>query len=284
MKRLVINADDFGLHPCINEAILRGHLVGCITSASLMATGAAFEDAVHIARETPSLGVGVHLTLVAEKPLLGAGQVKSLVDREGRFPQDHIAFIRAYLTGRIEMDEIRRELTAQIERVLSAGVSVTHLDSHQHLHILPKIMDLCVALADEYKIRAIRIPAEPYGFTGGYKADLKRIVGKCGLTYLAERAREKAMRHGLASPGHFFGMLAGGHLAKRFLAAIILSLPEGSSEIMVHPGTKSEILQETFGWAYAWEEEFAAVTDWHTLQLIRDCRVKLSSFGELLHE
>lgn len=281
MKKLIINADDFGLHPLINQAIMQGHRQGCITSTSLMPTGAAFEDAVALSFQTPTLGVGVHLTLVAEKPLLDLSKVKTLVAQNGQFPQEHTAFIRKLMLGQINLNEVYLELSAQIERVVHTGLMITHLDSHQHLHVLPGIIDVVLHLAEKFKIEALRIPAEPYFFTGGYKADLKRTFGKWGLTFFARNARKKAKKKRLTVPDYFFGMLAGGHLSRPYLANIIHCLPEGSSEIMIHPGLHSEILEEAFRWNYNWEKELAAVLDKDILNTLQEKNINLTSFGAL---
>lgn len=281
MKNLIINADDFGLHPFINQAIIQGHRQGCITSTSIMPTGSAFEDAVKLGLQTPTLGVGVHLTLVAEKPLLDLSKVKTLVAQNGQFLQDHIAFIRKFMLRQIDLNEICLELAVQIERVIDTGLVITHLDSHQHLHVFPGIIDVVLHLAEKYKIKALRIPAESYFFTGGYNADLKRTFGKWGLTYFARNARKKALQKHLSMSDYFFGMLAGGHLSSCYLANIIHCLPEGSSEIMIHPGLHSEILQETFQWNYSWEKELAAVLDRNILNALQEKNINLTSFGAL---
>lgn len=281
MKSLIVNADDFGLHTAINQAILYGHTAGCITSTSLMAMGNAFEEAVGISLRKPSLGVGVHLTLVAERPVLPPDQVPTLVDKQGRFATEHTAFIRQFLQGAISLREVSDEFTAQIERVRNAGVQITHLDSHQHLHVLPRITEICIALAKKYRIKAMRIPAESYFFTGGYPINLKRCVGKIGLTFLSIKARKKITREAIAVPAHFFGMLAGGHLSKFYLQQMIAALPEGTSEIMMHPGNDAAILGALYPWEYQWEEELNAALDPSTLALLRHEDVALRSFREL---
>ena len=281
MRRLIVNADDFGLHRSVNAAVAEGHARGCITSASLMPTGAAFEEAAEAARKTPSLGVGVHLTLVAETPLSSASAVRTLVGADGRFAADHTVFVRRYLAGELDLGEVYREIAAQVERVVQAGVRLTHIDSHQHLHVLPKLMDMCVSLAKAHGIRAVRIPAEPYFFTGGYEADLKRTVGKWGLTFLANRARVKAKRAGLLCPAHFRGMLAGGHMRAAYLEGIVRALPEGVTEIMLHPGADGAALAARYGWGYEWEAELAAAISPNVLSALQAGQVELISFGEL---
>ena len=284
MKKLIVNADDFGLHADVNQAIIQGHKLGCITSTSLMPTGTAAEAAAALAKETPTLGVGVHLTLVAERPVLPPEKVPSLVDADGRFFPDHMVFIKKYLMGKIAMAELRAECAAQIERIEDWGLKPTHLDSHQHLHVLPGLFDICLELAEKHRIKKMRLPAEAYTFSGGYPADKGRMIAKCGLTFLAQLARCKAKKKGMVMPDHFFGMVAGGHMEEKYFQAVLEALPEGSSEIMIHPGLHSDILGQSYAWQYHWTDEYKAVTAARVLQYIKENQINLISFKELAHE
>ncbi len=284
MKMLIVNADDFGLHPAVNRAVIAGHTGGCITSASLMPGGAAFAEAAALAAQHPGLGAGVHLTLVAEKPVLEPAVVPSLVGSDGRFPAQYPAFLARFLRGRVSRAEIRAELTAQIAKVAAAGIAITHLDSHQHLHVLPGIVEIVLDLAAAFGVKALRIPAEQRFFTGGYPCTAGRFLGRFGLSSLASAARRKAQRRGLAVPDHFFGMLAGGNLRGEYLRAIIDRLPDGVSEIMVHPGDDDRAMGAAYGWGYHWQDELAAVTDGETMRRLAAGGIKLISFRELGHE
>lgn len=281
MKRLIVNADDFGLHPAVNAGIIEGHRYGVITSASLIASGRAAEEAAHLSRENPSLGVGVHLTLVAERPTLPPDRVRSLVDEDGRMPADHIAFICRYALGKIDMSELFAECDAQISRVKSLGISPTHIDSHQHLHVLPGIAPVIAELSRKHHITRLRCPAEDLFFTGGYGAPLSRHIARAGLTASASFARGVFGHSGLTTPDHFFGMLAGGHMSEEHFLAVIRALPEGTSEVMIHPGADSAALCYAYHWGYHWEEELAAVTSSAAREYILGQSVRLISFGEL---
>ncbi|MFA6850842.1 MAG: ChbG/HpnK family deacetylase [Selenomonadaceae bacterium] len=284
MRNLIVNADDFGLHSDVNHAIINGHKQGCITSTSLMPTGIAMEEAAELARQVPLLSVGVHLTLVAEKPVLPPEQISSLVDEQGRFFPDHIAFIKRFVQGKIRLDELRAECDAQICKLEKAGVAISHLDSHQHLHVLPKIIDICLDLAREHQIYKMRLPAEEYFFTGGYPADLKRKIARCGLSFCATLARSKAAKRHIIMPKAFFGMLAGGHMEEKYFLAVLNVLKAESSEIMVHPGMHSVLLGQIYDWQYHWTDEFHAVTSPAVMHYIKENHINLISFKELLHE
>ena len=157
MKYLIINADDFGLDETVNIGIIQGHTAGAITSTSIMPSGKAFAHAITLAAANPQLGIGVHLTLVGEKPVCNPKIVPSLVDEDGFLPAQYPQFLLHYLFGDIQLADIRRELTAQVQKVADSGIHITHLDSHQHLHIMPGIMNITLDIARTFGIKAIRI-------------------------------------------------------------------------------------------------------------------------------
>ena len=281
MRRLIVNADDFGLHEAANRGIQQAHLQGIVTSTSLMPGGVAFEDAVNIAGGCPKLGVGVHLTLVGGSPVAPVAQVSSLVDAQGCFCSSYPVFLSRFLRGDIRLAEVEQELEAQIEKVLAAGLIPTQLDSHQHLHVVPGISGVVLKLARRFSIRAIRIPAEPLLFFGGKAPSLGRVIGRTGLTLLAEAFRRQAVGAGLAVTGHFFGMLSGGQMNQSALLSILQSLPEGDSEIMVHPGDGDESLAEKYSWGYHWTEELQALCSGAVKTSVGQQKIQLISYREL---
>lgn len=283
MKRLIVNADDFGLHQAINRGIIHGHAAGCITSTTVMPGAPAFDDAVELAARHPGLGVGVHLTLVGEKPVAGAAAVPTLVDAAGRFPASYPQFLTRLLQGRVNLAEVRLELTAQVERAVAAGIHITHLDSHQHLHVFPGIIDIVLDIAVSHGIKAIRIPDESMVFTGGYPFTVGRLLGRTGLSSLARLARRKAAKRAVAVPDHFFGMLAGGNMQEQYLQTIIAGLPDGTSEIMIHPGADDAELSLAQGWSYNWQAELSAVTSPAVQRLLAQGGIQIVSFRELEH-
>ena len=281
MRRLIVNADDFGLHAAVNRGILTAHTEGIVSSTSLMAGGAAFDDAVRIARHCPQLGVGVHLTLVGARPVLPVAEVSSLLDEAGDFYGSYPLFIKRFLRGKIRLAEVERELAAQIDRVRMAGIQPSHLDSHQHLHVLPGIGGLVLDLARRFSIRAIRIPAEPVAFIGATPATVGRLAGRGGLTMLANLFRQHAAAAGIRTSDHFFGMLAGGQLTEPAILAILRRLPPGDSELMTHPGFADESLADAFRWDYQWDAERQALTAPAVRALLAERQIRLISFREL---
>lgn len=282
MKQLIVNADDFGLHENINLGIIEGHTKGCITSTSIMAGAPAFSHAAALAAAHPELGVGVHLTLVGGGlPAAEPGRVASLIDSDGRLCSSYPVFLKKFCLANIRLEHVRQELTAQVKRVLAAGIAITHLDSHQHMHIVPGIIEIVIDIAKEFGIRAMRIPAEPLLFFGGFRPAAGRLIGRSGLSVLASLASLKAQRAGLAVPGHFYGMLAGGTMEEQLFVRIIDELPNGLSEIMVHPGLDDKTLNQVFTWEYHWQQELAAVTSPRVLKRLEQRQVKLVSFTHL---
>lgn len=283
MKKLIINADDFALHNSVNNAIIKANNSGVLTSTSIIPCGKCFNLAVDLAKSNDNLGVGVHLTLVYEKPLSDQSKVKSLVTEEGLFHENYIDFIKKMLKNEINYHEVYNELSMQIAKVKNSGIKITHLDSHQHLHVLPKITDIVIDLAISNNIKAIRIPDEPFLFMGGYPFNLTRLVGRSGLTFLSKLARVKIGQK-LYMPDHFFGMLAGGNMREEYLLNIIRSLPHGVTEIMVHPADNNNEMNELYSWRYCWEDELAALTSDLIKKEINKQEIELISFGDLVND
>lgn len=282
MKQLIVNADDFGLHPLINAGVIKGYQEGFITSTSLMPSAPCWQEAVRLAKDNPRLGIGVHLTLVGGVPsVLPKEQVSSLLDDNGLFLPDYVAFAKRYYSGAVKKVELEAELRAQLERALSCGVNITHIDSHQHTHVLPGINSLVLKLSNEYNIIRVRIPKEGYLFTGGFQTGVGRLIGRSGLSFCADMAALRADSLGLRHPQHFYGMLAGGHLNAQLIANILRQLPEGVSEIMTHPGLDSAALGKAFSWQYHWREELDAYLDAGNKALLKELGIEPVSFAAL---
>lgn len=282
MKKLIVNADDFGLHTLINQGIIKGYREGFITSTSIMPSADAFDEAVALAQDEPQLGIGIHLTLVGGvKPVLPKEKIASLVDAEGCFLPDYVAFAKRFYTGGVKSSELEAELRAQIEKALVSKLNITHIDSHQHTHVLPGINGLVRKLCNEYNIKRERIPKEGYTFSGGFQAGIGRKIGRCGLSFCADLARLSADGEGIKHPDYFFGMLAGGHLNAQLVGNIIRALPEGVSEIMTHPGLETAPLAKLYDWHYTWETELESYLSESNKELLKKYNVQLANFGDL---
>ena len=243
MKRLIVNADDFGMSRGINEGILRAFECGCVTSATIMATGLAFDHAARLSRENTCMSVGIHLTLIGGKPLMPAVEVPSLVSRDGSLPNSVSSLLAMMISGRIRPADIQREFRSQILHVLNAGISPSHYDTHKHTHVFPRVMDVVTQLATEFGIKYVRNPFESAFNIRliGEPASGKIIFFKqhcAGLVIsLNKRKFERTIAcSGLKAPDHFHGVSLTGLLNKDTLAGILKSLGEGTSELMCHPG------------------------------------------------
>jgi hopanoid biosynthesis associated protein HpnK len=274
--RLIVNADDFGLSSAVNEGIVEAHRRGIVTSTSIMANGPAFEHAVELARATPTLDLGVHLTLTEEKPLSDPSRVTSLVDGDGRLHRHVSSFLRNRFGGRVRLDEVRLELDAQITRVFERGLPVSHLDGHQHVHMMPGVSGIVARLAEKHGIRAVRFPREavrPYMLFDRGAAG--RLLQQLVLNAFCTAAETT----GAAQPDHFVGFFHGGRLSKANLLQVLATLPRtGVCELMCHPG-RPDPAGGYAHWHYRWQEELDALTDPEVAHWLRERRVELVSYA-----
>lgn len=279
LRYIIINADDFGRHAEINRAVEEGLVHGCLRSATVMPGGAAFAGAIDIARRHEELGLGVHFTLVDGHPILPPEEIPSLVGSEGDFLPDHTALLKRYLKGSINLEEVRRELAAQLQKVEATGIPISHVDSHQHMHTLPGIIDIVLDLAARAGIRAVRTPRTPL-FAGAF-GGLGQLVGRLGLSTLARLAACKAHRRGLLTPNNFAGIVAGEAVSEGELLHLIAHLPQGTTEVMMHPGMKNDVLQEDSGWQHDFEAELAAILSPRVGEALRKAEVEPVNFRHL---
>jgi len=223
MKHLIINADDFGLTQGVNQAVIRAHTQGVLTSATLMAGGFAWREAVDLAQANPSLGVGVHLTLTALRPILPPVEVASLVDRDGRFRRQ---FWRAPL---LDKEQVTREWRAQIQRLVDAGLRPTHLDSHHHIHLWPGFTEIVVELAREFELPCLRL-ISPKSFAlmdiGGWQKWVAAASWRRGDNALARPRTVVALETLPRNPAGLKGYLE--------------KLVPGVHEIYCHPGSDGD--------------------------------------------
>ena len=280
MKRIIVNADDFGRHELINRAVERAFNAGCLKSATLMAGGIAFDDAVKLAKKIPNLGVGIHFTLANGNPILPPNEIPSLVTSEGIFHGDYIKFLKRYLSGKISLSEVRSELAAQLEKILNTGLTLTHFDSHQHLHHIPGIIEIVLELAAAKNISAMRV-ANTKLFDGELDS-LGKFIGRLGLGSLAKFAAHLAHKKNFATPEHFAGIVAGESVNENFMLKLIENFREGTTEIMLHPGTDNKILQDFCQWEHDFEEELAAVTSPKVLNALAEKNISAINFTELI--
>lgn len=271
MKRLVVTADDVGLHPGMTRGALAAHDHGIVTAVSVSPNGRDFEPAVELLRDRPRLDVGAHLTLVGERPLSDPSRTPSLVGPDGRLHARYPAFAARYALGRIRKADLETELRAQVERLLATGLPVVHLNSHQHLHLLPRVFDVVAELAREHAIPVVRIPNEPAAGLSPRGLQLR------ALNALGRRARGRVLASNRA-PDRTVGVLDAGHLTAAALRRC-LDQVEGLTELVCHPGLGGAELAREYDWGYDWDEETEALRDPILADLIREKDITLTSFG-----
>lgn len=218
--RLIINADDFGLTRGVNAGIIEAHRQGCLTSTTLMANGLAWEEAVSLAKEHPRLGVGAHLTLTALKPVLDPTLVPSLVDGKGHLQKGR------WRLPLYNLSQVKAEWAAQIQRLLGAGLNLTHLDSHHHSHLWPSLTQIVVELAREFHIPAVRL-ISPQSF---------KLMGIGGLDALIARRSWNLAESTIPHPSTVLGLEAF-PMNRAGLESILALLPAGIHELFCHPGS-----------------------------------------------
>lgn len=251
MRRLIINADDFGLTAGVNRAIVEANTNGIVTSSTLMANGRAFDDAVSLAKQTPQLDVGCHLVLIDGEPLLDVARLPTITSRDSgsvRFRDGLKSFAARALTGRLDPEEIEAEASAQIRKIQSAGIFVSHVDSHKHTHLFPAVLRPVLRAALACGVHAVRNPFGPrkpliISELLSRPSLWTRYAEVRILRTLSRKFRDAAGGQGIATTDGTFGIVVTGALDEKLFRAIAAIIPEGTWELVCHPGYNDADLQ-----------------------------------------
>ena len=251
MRRLIVNADDFGFTSGVNRAIVEAHTRGVVTSSTLMATGPAFAQAVQLARTVPQMSIGGHVVLIDGDPVLGTERVSSITEQRSdsfRFRDGLKTFAMRALAGRLDPQQIEAEAIAQIRRIQSAGIVVSHVDSHKHTHVFPSVLQPLLRAAQACGIGAVR---NPFGPRRPLRSD--QLFARPGLWMryaevrvlrgFSDRFRQAVDQQGLLTPDGTLGIEVTGVLDENLFRAIAESIPEGTWEFVCHPGYNDADLQ-----------------------------------------
>jgi chitin disaccharide deacetylase len=287
VKNLIVNADDLGWTEGVNRGIADGHRKGLVTSTSLLANGRAFASAIDVARANPELGVGVHLNLSDGPPSASPDQVRGLLNSEGHLEGSPESLLFRVASRNLEIEEVEREWDAQIRKIQSAGISPTHLDGHKHVQMLPGLFEIALRLAKKYGIRAIRVSHEESKLrtvlsTGGEQKTsvvLKQGVQARGLKLIARDAREMADHAGLVTTDYFCGIAQTGVLTREGVELLLQNLPEGTTELMCHPGYADDDLRRTgTRLQESRQTELEILTDARTRKIVATQGIRLISY------
>ncbi len=271
---LIVNADDYGLTAAVSAGILRAHRDGVVTSTSVLALAPGFRASARGLADEPRLGVGVHLAAVGEDPpLLSAREVPTLVDRRGRLAASWRVFLARAAAGRVDPADLAREFGAQVAAVRAEGVTVTHLDTHQHLHLWPLVRRVVVDLAREQGVVGVRVPRSHRGHPMA-----------AGLNRLSARLEAAVAAAGLATAADSSGVDEAGRFDHdRLVAALDGFVARGarSAELGVHPGEADDPDRTRYDWDYRWSAELALLTSAAARAAISDRGFHLGTYADL---
>jgi hopanoid biosynthesis associated protein HpnK len=280
LRRLIINADDFGLTAGVNRGILEGHEKGVVSSTTVMACGQRFRDAAELPQCAPRLSVGCHLVFVDGNSILPPSQIPTLMGAgDGRFREKLVRFSLA-AAGRLDAGQIEAEATAQIETLQSAGIAVSHLDTHKHTHMFPVVLRGMLRAAENCGIRAIRNPFEPLVFASlrHWKRQFQlRMLGRFRAGFRAALAKA-----GVVTPDGCIGIAATGGVTLDTFQRLIEGLPEGTWEFVSHPGyNDADLGRVKTRLRDSREKELAILTSSSVQDLLRRERIELISYRQL---
>ena len=270
-RRLIVNADDFGRSASINQAVIRAHREGILTTASLMVNEPAFEEAVALARENPTLGVGLHLTLLSGRSALPPQEIPGLVNTRGDFSNNPPAAGFRYFLQRSLREQLRREIHAQFQRFRAARLPLDHVNGHLHLHLHPTVFGILMADAALLGLQRLRLTFDPFRLNlrlaSGHFA--YRALHVAIFHPLSARARPALARRGIRHTDAVFGLLQNARVDETYVARLLPQLPVGDSELYSHPS-----LDE-------FKNEFDALISLRVRQLVQQLGIELIRYQDL---
>lgn len=289
MIRLIINVDDFGLTSGVNRAIAECSRAGAITSATLMANSRCFDEAVNIGLNLPGLRVGCHVVLIDGEPLSDNPRslLESSSDGNPRFRSDLKAFALAAMRKRLSQDDIRRETEAQLRKIQSAGLAPTHVDTHKHTHMFPHVLRAVLQAAKACGVRAVRNPFEPSGslkksVVAGSPSLWVRSAEVAVLRRFAGSFRKIVREEGMATTDGTIGVTVTGTLNQRLLSSMLQSLPEGTWELVCHPGyADADLRAAGTRLVESRQVELQTLTSEETKKTLGDRGIQLISYADV---
>ncbi len=293
MKNLIVNADDLGWTEGVNRGILEAFHHGIVTSTSLLANGAAFAGGVEAARSAPGLGVGVHLNLSDGLPVADREIVTSLLNDDGELAGGPESLLFRRARGGLALAEVESEWDAQIQKVRDAGIAPTHWDGHRHVYMLPGLFEIALRLAKRHDVGAIRVSLEESSLRAALSSSSKQNAGVVmkqgvqarGLKLLGRDTREQAAHAGISTADYFCGIAQTGELTREGVEQFVKSLPDGTTELMCHPGYADAALQKTpTRLQDSRQTELQILTDTGIRNLVASLGIRLIDYGFVVQE
>lgn len=271
VHRLIVNADDFGLSPSVNAAVIRAHAEGILTTASLMVNEPGFDEAVKLARDNPRLGVGLHLTLLMGHATLPPEKIPGLVNLRGEFNNSAVGGGMNYFFRRSLREPLRAEIQAQFDKFHATGLTLDHVNSHLHLHLHPVIFKILMEDADKHRIRHLRLTRDCLSrsrrMAGGrwfYRASHATIY-----EWLSRRARKPLRQRGIKHAQITFGLLQDSRVDEEYVLKLLPGLPAGDSELYSHPSLDK------------FKHEFDALVSPRVRKLVNQLGIRLIRYQDL---
>ena len=270
-RRLIVNADDFGLSPSVNQAVIRSHRDGILTTASMMVNEPGFDEAVALARENPKMGVGLHLTLSHGHSALPHKEIPGLVNERGEFRNTPARTGASYFFRRELRDQLRREIHAQFEKFRATGLPLDHVNGHLHFHLHPTIFKIVMEAADQFGIRRMRLTREPFWMDVPLARGRRLYRSTHAAIYfcLSARARGGLRRKKIRHTPRIFGLLQNALVDEKYILKLLPVLPPGDSELYSHPS-----LDE-------FKHEFDALVSDRVKRAVRELGIQLIRYQDL---
>ena len=284
MKQLIITSDDFGLSGGVNRAVEQAWKNGLLTCASIMSGAPAFSEAVKIARRNPGLQVGLHLTLVQGRSVLPPAEIPSLVDTAGNFTANPVRGGMRYFFDRGLYCQLKREIEAQIKKVLDAGVVLSHIDGHLNIHLHPTVFRILLELMPRYGISSFRLAQERLSHNLRFDGQRKfgKVIESLIFKKLTERARPELKRIGIQYAAEVKGVLNSGRMTEKYILNIIDDLQEGLTEIYFHPGILPDAEISRLMPDYRHQEELVAIMSQTIRQRLKTLQIQVQNYrGEI---
>jgi chitin disaccharide deacetylase len=270
-RRLIVNADDFGRSHAINQAVIRAHREGILTTASLMVNEAAADEAVALARQNPGLGVGLHLALVCGRSALPPSAIPNLVNTQSQFSGNPAAAGFRYFFSAACRAQLRDEIAAQFEKFRAFALPLDHVNGHLHMHLHPEVFRILCENAGRWGIRAMRLTRDPFFLNARIASGrrLYRLSPAAVFGLLSARARPVLARHNIRHTGAVFGLLQNARVDGGYVAKLLPLLPPGDSELYSHPSLDQ------------FKHEFDALVNPSIRALVRQLDIQLIRYQDL---